>query len=138
MAYPEIEGYSPRGGEMIAKGLIALCALAVGVPALAEDVSEQNRSYIQEHQKLSELHSKAAECLNSKSLDECKAEISKDCPAEVGDCAWIFDRTSSGGMRDAVREGSESGVESTPSTGSEPLPSDSGSPESSKPDDVNR
>lgn len=122
---------------MRAIGLMALAA-ALAAPALAEDASQKNQSYIEEHKKLSELHGKAAECLSSKSVEECRAEIAKDCPAELGDCSSLFDSTPSG-MRDAVRGGSESGVESKPASESgEPLPSDSGAPETGAPDDVNR
>lgn len=86
--------------------------LALVLPAQARDTGkkaqkEANTSLIEHHQKMADIHEKAADCLGKKSEAQCREELVKDCPMEKEHCSAVFDHGRMGtskALRDAPRD----------------------------------
>ncbi len=84
----------------IAACCIAFSALAVESANQAKPkASPDRKQLIEMHQKMAELHRKAADCLKAgKDIQACQDEMAKECPmAKSGDCPFMGQGCPMGG-----------------------------------------
>jgi hypothetical protein len=82
--------------KLFQKGILAAAALSLSFATSLANAekggkTETRESKIEMHQKMSELHSKAVECLKSgKSEEDCHKQMMADCPmAKSGNCPFM-------------------------------------------------